>query len=184
MDLERDVAALAPGLLRYCRGRTGDPALAEELAQDALATLVERCRRGSPPRCPAAFVFAVARRRAGRAVVRRALAAPLEALGLGPADREPGPERRVADRERLGQAVAAIRALSRADRESLLLVVAGGLDLTAASVVLGISVSALKMRLSRARGRLHRLLEARHGSEPRSDRPLARERARPEPGSG
>ena len=41
MDLETEIEALAPRLLRYCLGRLRDPALAEEVSQEALTALVE-----------------------------------------------------------------------------------------------------------------------------------------------
>lgn len=156
--LEALLTALAPGLLRYCRARTGDPELAEELAQDALAALVSRWRRGSPPDSPDAFVFTVARRRAGRWLTRRRWLAPLEAV-LGPRTAEPDPERWTAERQRLRRVRATVARLPAADREVLLLAVAGDLDTATAAEALGISTSAFKMRLHRARRRLERLTE-------------------------
>ncbi|MEM8934108.1 MAG: sigma factor, partial [Acidobacteriota bacterium] len=62
---------LAPGLLRYCRGRERDPSTAEEAAQDALVALVDRWQRHGPPDQPRAFAFAIARRRLARRAMRR-----------------------------------------------------------------------------------------------------------------
>ena len=161
MDLETAVAELAPQLLRYGLGRTGDSGLAEEVAQDALAALVERWRRHGPPDCPAAFAFAVARRRAGRAVLRRRLLEPLQRLREA-ASGVPGPEESAAARSELGLVLAALRRLPSRDREALL-VAAGDPGTAAASAALGISPPAFKMRLHRARQRLKQLLEDRDG---------------------
>ncbi|HEY7216546.1 MAG TPA: sigma-70 family RNA polymerase sigma factor [Thermoanaerobaculia bacterium] len=154
---------LAPQLLRYSLGRTGDATLAEEVAQDALTALVQRWRRHGPPECPAAFAFAVARRRAGRLNLRRRLLEPLNALFDGHSPL-PGPEEHALLRTDLGRTLAALRKLPDRDREALLLGVAD-LGLTEGARVLGISISALKMRVHRARKRLLQLLEEAHGTK-------------------
>ena len=164
MELETAVRELAPQLLRYSIGRTGDATLAEEVAQDALAALVQRWRRHGPPDCPAAFAFAVARRRAGRLMLQRRLLEPLHALldGHSPS---PGPEERTTVSHDLGRTLAALRKLSRPDREALLLVGAGELGPAEGARVLGITVSALKMQVHRARRRLRQLMEDRDGHQ-------------------
>lgn len=162
-SLEELITGLAPGVLRYCRARTGDPALAEEVAQEALAALVSRWRSGGSPDSPAAFVFAIARRRAARHARRRRLTASLD-LVFGvretPADPQPDPETRAADRQRLKRVREVLSKLSARDREALLLAAAGDLDTATAARTLGISKSAYKMRLHRARRRLDRLTRA------------------------
>ena len=162
MELETAVKELAPQLLRYSLGKMGDAGLAEEVAQDALAALVQRWRRHGPPECPAAFAFAVARRRAGRVNFQRRLLEPLNALldGHSPL---PGPEERATLRTDLARTLAALRRLSGPDREALLLVGAAELGPTEGARVLGISVPALKMRVHRARKRLLQLLEENDG---------------------
>lgn len=160
-DLETTVSEIAPGLLRYCRSRERDPATAEETAQDALVALVDRWRRLGPPDRPAAFVFTIARRRLARRAVRRRLGSPIDAL-FGPSDEvvhptvDPtvDPERRSVARDELARVRAGIEELRPKLREALLLVAAGGLDTASAARVLGISPSALKMRVQRARAKL------------------------------
>jgi RNA polymerase sigma-70 factor (ECF subfamily) len=158
MDLEQAVAGLAPGLLRYCLGRTGDRQLAEEVAQEALASLVQRWRAHGPPDSPAAFAFAVAQRRATRALLRRRLFLPFERLssanGNGD-DPGAGAERR----SELRRVLRALRRLPRRDRQALLVVVVGELPMTEAALALGSSPAAVKMRVHRARQRLRALLE-------------------------
>jgi len=157
-DLELAVRELAPKLLGYCTLETRDAALAEEVSQDALAALVKRWRRLGPPDSPAAFVFAIARRRCARAAVRRRLLLPLELIRER-RDGRPDPEQltiRHAERDRVAQALAGLR---RADRSLLLLVTVGDLSLQQAADALEISLSAAKMRAMRARQRLRALLE-------------------------
>ncbi len=169
MDLETTIRELAPQLLRYALGQTGDAALAEEVAQDALTALVQRWRRHGPPDCPAAFAFAVAKRRAFRAGLQRRLLQPIQAL-FDDASPLPGPEEQAAGRTDLGHTLAALRRLPGRDREALLLVAAGELGPAESARVLGISLSALKMRVHRARKRLAQLLEERNSGHGRLSR--------------
>ena len=146
------VEALAPGLLRYCLGRSGDAALAEDAAQEALAALVQRWRHRGAPRQPAAFVFAIARRRLGRAQARGRRWLPLTAVpeptGAAPALRQ------VESRVALERTLQHLAQLPEPEREALLLTLSGGLSTAAAAKVLGVSPSAVKMRVHRARQRL------------------------------
>ncbi len=158
MDLETTLAELAPGLLRYCLGVAADRPLAEDGAQEALAALAARWRRHGPPDSPEAFVFTVARRRLHRALLRRRLLEPLERAAIGRSP-TPDPETRAVARADLRRTLDALRDLPRGHRDALLLVTAGELDTASAAGVLGISRSALKMRVHRARQRLHVLLD-------------------------
>lgn len=161
MELEKAVEALAPGLLRYCMAVTGDRSLAEDVSQEALTALVDRWRRWGAPDSADAFVFSVARRRAGRALAKRRLLAPLRRLRNGHSA-EPHPDVRASERQRLERTMAAMGRLSDRERQALLLVVIGGLSLKKAAGILRASESALKMRIHRARKRLTKLLEEHH----------------------
>jgi RNA polymerase sigma factor (sigma-70 family) len=161
VDLERTVAELAPRVLRYANARLGDPSLAEEVAQESLAALVRACRNGGAPDSAEAFVFAIARRRADRAAWRRRFWAPLEAA-FGTRTLEPSPEARAIANDEAVRIRRALGRLSLRDREALLLVAVGGLSMAHAAAALGLSISAVKMRVSRARARLAALLEERH----------------------
>jgi len=158
VDIESVVRDLAPRLLRYCLARTCDAVLAEEIAQDSLAALVQRWRNSGPPDSAEAFVFAIARRRAGRALLRRRLWVPIEGL-VGNGDRSPSPESRTIGRSEQKRVLAAVSRLPRIEREALLLVTLGELSTEEAARILGISPSALKMRTHRARRNLAALLE-------------------------
>ncbi len=161
MDLDATLAELAPKLLRYCLGVTVDRSAAEEAAQEALTALVQRWRRFGPPQSPPAFVFAVARRRARRARLKQLLLEPLDKLRNGHQPTS-DPEARAVERQRLRHTAGALARLPHGHRQALLLVAAGELDVATAAGVLGISRSALKMRVHRARQRLQELLEDRH----------------------
>lgn len=160
VDLDDVVRALAPRLIAYALARTGRLETAEDVAQDALAALVRRWRQAQPPESPAAFVFAIAKRRAWRIVSRRALFAPLDALRNLARD-EPTVEQAYEHRAELAIVRSALGALSRADREALLLRSAGELSFEEIAAVMGASPAAVKMRISRARQRLAALVRER-----------------------
>lgn len=169
MDLETVIEELAPRLLRYCRGRA-DAGSAEEAAQEALCALVDRWRRHGPPDSADAFAFTVARRRLARGWARGRLFESLESVShavggflAGSAD----PERRTLVRARLDATLGALDGLRPKLREALLLGVAGELDGPTASKVLGISLSAYKMRLARAREQLQASLQEQDHAPPR-----------------
>lgn len=165
VDLEGKVADLAPRVLRYATARLGDASLAEEVAQESLAALVRHCRNGGAPASPEAFVFAVARRRAGRAAWRRRLWVPIEAL-TGARDPGPTPEAAAIGSEARARLRSALARLGSRDREAILMVAAGDVTMSEAALALGVSVSAVKMRVSRARARLSALLEDDHDRRP------------------
>jgi RNA polymerase sigma factor (sigma-70 family) len=158
VDLEGTIAELAPRVLRYAHARLGDPALAEDVAQESLAALVRTCRNGGGPESAEAFVFAIARRRAGRAAWRRRLWVPLEIAFSARSD-APSPEARAIALDESERVRAALARLSSRDREAILLVAVGELSMADAAATLGLSIPAVKMRVSRARARLAALLE-------------------------
>jgi len=153
VDLEAVAVALAPRLIAYALARTGCRAAAEDIAQEALAALVRRWRRDGPPDSPDAFVFAIARRRAGRSNARRLLAAPLDAVRHA-ALRERSAEQAAVDRSELADVLSAVRALPRRDREALLLRAVGELQFDRIASLMHTTPAAVKMRISRARRRL------------------------------
>jgi RNA polymerase sigma-70 factor (ECF subfamily) len=161
MDLESAVRDLAPRLIGYCLLRTAERALAEDIAQETLTALVRRWRRHGPPESPGAFAFAIARRRVGRALLRRRLWLPLDAL-RGAVARGGDPEGDMLERAERRRVASALSRLGARDREVLLMTAAGDYSLGEAAGLLGISLSAAKMRALRARGRLRALLEDRN----------------------
>ena len=155
--MEATVESLAPRLLSYCLGRLGDASLAEEVSHEALAALVQRWRRHGAPDSPAAFVFAIARRRAGALSRRYRRAAPLQESALGPEGHR-APDELYTPRERLARVRAALSTLPATEREALLLVAVGELSTTEAARTQRVTRSAVKMRVHRARRKLRTLL--------------------------
>jgi len=155
VDLDAVATALAPRLIAYALARTGCRGAAEDIAQDALTALVRRWRHAGPPASPDAFAFAIARRRAGRLMAKRAVMAPIDAL-RNTAHNEPSVEQLYDDRRELGIVLSALRALSRADREALLLRAVGELSFEEIAAIVRTSTAAVKMRISRARWLTHR----------------------------
>jgi RNA polymerase sigma factor (sigma-70 family) len=153
MDLAEVTSALAPRLIAYLRARTGNRALAEDLPQDALVALVQAWRRHGPPDSPDAFVFAIAKRRAGRALARQAVLSPLDAL-WGKRDTGVAVDVAMEHREAVCAVLKAIRGLPRRDREVLLLSATGELSIADIAAVTETTPAAVKMRLSRVRQRL------------------------------
>ena len=151
-DLERTIRDMAPRVLRYAVARTGDVSAGEDVAQESLEALVRHWRRVGPPESAEAFVFSIARRRAVRAVVRRRLWVPIE-QAFGRRDQAPDPEAQAVARAEHVRVRRALAHLPRRDREALLLVALGEMTNAEAAVVLGLSLSATKMRVHRARKR-------------------------------
>jgi RNA polymerase sigma factor (sigma-70 family) len=168
MELESVAAGLAPRLVAYALARTGCRATAEDIAQDALTALVRRWRSAGPPESPDAYVFTIAKRRTGRAIARRALMAPIDAVWN---TARPGPslEQAYADRAELTAVLTALRRLRRVDREAMLLRVVGELSFEAIASITRSRPTAVRMRISRARRRLAALLpEHGHGRRTRT----------------
>ena len=153
LALERTIRDLAPRVLRYAIARTGDVSAGEDVAQESLEALVRHWRRAGPPESAEAFVFSIARRRAVRAVIRRRLWVPIE-RAFGRHDAAADPEARAVARAEHVRLRAALARLPRGDREALLLVALGQMSTAEAAAVLGLSLSATKMRVHRARKRL------------------------------
>ncbi len=153
LALDRTVRDMAPRVLRYAVARTGDVSAGEDVAQESLEALVRHWRRSGPPQSAEAFVFSIARRRAVRAVIRRRLWVPIE-QAFGRRDDAPDPEAQAVARAEHVRVRAALARLPRMDREALLLVALGEMSSAEAAVVLGLSLSATKMRVHRARKRL------------------------------
>jgi len=154
MDLAEALQTLAPRLIAYGVARTGSLPNAEDVAQEVLLALIRRWQRLGPPASPAAFVFAIAKRRVGRMLARRALLLPLDAL-RGREARGPTVEDAYIRRTELHEALTDLQALPRRDREALLLRAIGELSYEEIASVCGSSVAAVKMRVSRARRRMN-----------------------------
>jgi RNA polymerase sigma-70 factor (ECF subfamily) len=153
MDLEETVNELAPRLLRYCRGRLRDGDAAGDVAQAALTALVERWRKHGPPDSPEAFVFGIASRRSGRIAWTRWRWPSTNGLPENADD----PVAAIEAKSALDALRRDLEKLSHKERNALLLVAVAELSTSEAAAALGISDSAVKMRVSRARARLKEL---------------------------
>lgn len=161
--LEQDLAARFWERLRvFGTRRLGDPALAEDLAQEVLRRVAEalRAHRVANPAALPAFVFQTAthlcqhhyrsRQREGRALQRIAgMATPLDSSG--PLDRLVSEEARRAVRAALG-------ALSPEDQNLLRHLYFEDEDSAVVASRLQLTPGALRVRKHRALGRLARLL--------------------------
>jgi RNA polymerase sigma-70 factor, ECF subfamily len=158
VTLEQAVSDLAPRLFRYCLARTKDRGMAEEITQDCLVAVIRHWRRKGAPDSPDGFVFAIARRRAYRALLARRVLLPI-GLSSTKVDAGTNPEARTVAKSECEHVLNQIRRLPGRDREALLLIAAAGLTTEDAAASLGISATAFRMRLSRARRRLAAELE-------------------------
>jgi RNA polymerase sigma-70 factor, ECF subfamily len=131
---------------------TRDPAEAEDLAQEALLRAFERWDRVRRMQSPEGYVYRTAmnlnRKRLRRLAVRRR-----RSIAEGPT---PDPTAIVEERS---LAASAIAALTREQREALVLVEWLGLSTEEAGRVLAIDAASIRSRLSRARAALRRHTE-------------------------
>ena len=124
MNFEATFEELYPGLFRYCHGLTGDPDLADDLAQEAFVRLYDRRVEGTDEGLRA-WLFRTATHlvRDGHRVGenRRRL---LEAHPVEPGGPEP-PDEAVQRREQVAHVRDALEHLSEREREILLMRHAG-----------------------------------------------------------
>ena len=146
-------------LVRLSRRRD----VAEDLLEETWLRLVARARALAPDTRLLAWLFTVARNLywsycRSRLLDEDRMAALARLWPL--ADRRPSPFEEAAGSEMARRVERALAGLSRADRETLLLVAVEGLEPAEAAAVCGVSAEALRQRLSRARARLAAALEA------------------------
>ena len=140
---------------------TGDPALAQDLTQETFLRAYQALSRGDQWENPRAWLYRVASHLATDNYRRRRLLRwlPLSSIdGARPADE--GIEELTADQMAVR---ATLLALSPKYRVPLVLYVCEGYPVAEVAEILGLSVSAVKMRLSRARERFRRFYKEDHG---------------------
>jgi RNA polymerase sigma-70 factor (ECF subfamily) len=143
----REYARLLSTMFLAC----GDRAEAEDLAQAAMVRALERWETVSSAASPAAYVYRIAFN-ANRSRMRR-IAAALRRRSHQTEYRDPA---EVAVQR--ADTLRALRSLSTADREAVLLVEWLQMSSEEAAAVLGIAASAVRGRLHRARAALRTLL--------------------------
>jgi RNA polymerase sigma-70 factor (ECF subfamily) len=130
-------------LARACLLLTGSAAEGEDLAQEAMARVLERWDRVSTMDDPEGYLFRTAFNLHRNAVRRLAMAARRQVSG----DETPEPD----EPERRLDLRRAIRSLPRGQREALVLVEWLGYTAEEAGSVLGIDTASVRGRLHRAR---------------------------------
>lgn len=150
-------------LLRVARRLTGSPADAEDLVQETLIRAYRAIDRFDG-RYPRAWLLTILRRTWLNMVRKKrpGLAEDPEMFGSVPAtgaDGRTGAEERVLDGVLEAELEGALRALSRAHREIVMLVDVDGLSYQETADVLGIPTGTVMSRLHRARRRLRAHLE-------------------------
>jgi len=145
-----------PQLYRVALRITGQPAEAEEVAQEAMLRLWQHAARFDPEQARlSTWLHRIATNLAiDRA--RRPRAAPLQEAGILP-DPAPGPEAALQERQRRGRLATALEELPPRQRAALALSYDQGLSGAEAAAALSVSTRALEGLLRRAR----RFLSAR-----------------------
>ena len=167
-DVARELPQHLPALRRYARALTGDVTAADDLVQDCAERALSRAHLWRRPGNMRAWLFTLMHNlnanNRRRAASRPRLAAVQDV---------PEPSWPAGQLERLAanQTLAAIRQLSEAHREVLILIAIEGMAYVEAAEVLGVPPGTVMSRLSRARDHLRQLT----GEEaaPRSSKPTA-----------
>ncbi len=170
VDLSQVYSEHYRSLVRFLYRRTGDQALAEDLAQEAFVRAIEH-----RPEQPKAWIFQVAanlvrddfRRRAVRRRHLELVGSERGAVSPG-AEAEARPDVALERNERAARVRAALESLAPNDRDGLLLC-EEGLSYDEIAAVLGISKSSVGTTLSRARGRLAAAYEKLETAGSRTD---------------
>lgn len=145
---------------RYHYARCGSPAEAEDLTSQTFLAALEALPRYREQGCFAAWLFAIARRKAIDHH-RKAGAVSLEALPLL-ADPQPGPAHLALAADERRRLTEALSGLDEDQRELLRLRFAAGLPFDEIAALLRRSTPAVKMALYRLLERLERQMEAEH----------------------
>ncbi|HTJ34117.1 MAG TPA: RNA polymerase sigma factor ShbA [Dactylosporangium sp.] len=158
------LAALRPGLVRYCRaklGRIGGAyTTADDVSQDVCLALLRALPRYRDQGRPfTAFVYAIAAHKvadAQRAAARSAGTAPVDGLDERP-DSSPGPEQQAVSTDLARRLSGLLARLPEQQREIVVLRVAAGLSAEEVGEIVGMSAPAVRVAQSRALARLRTL---------------------------
>jgi RNA polymerase sigma-70 factor (ECF subfamily) len=157
-DIVATVEPLIPALRRYARALLRDRTAADDLVHDCLERTISRWHQRRADGDARTWVFAILHNLALnrlRQTARRGPHVALDAAGDDAIQQPPGQEAHV----RHGELLRALAELPEDQRSVLLLVSVEGLAYAEAARVLGVPIGTVMSRLSRARERLHRLLD-------------------------
>jgi RNA polymerase sigma-70 factor (ECF subfamily) len=143
-------------LFAYLVRLSGEGELARDLLQESFAKYLERYGRETLSK-PLLFTIA---RNAFFDVVRKRKKYPEAAPETDPAGPDPDPEAEVLVREAYRRVVDAFQQLEMIEREVLSLVISSGLNYRDVAETVGISEANVKVRVHRARQKLHEILKA------------------------
>ena len=143
----------APRIYRFVLGLSGDPGVAEDVTAETFVR-VWATRDRVRHETVRAFLFTIARNlwlQGIRSKWRH------RELDIAAADPSPGPDVQAADRIELDRAFKALAALDPAERAAILMRAREGMSYEEIAQSLGITVSAAKVRVHRARKKLKEL---------------------------
>jgi RNA polymerase sigma-70 factor (ECF subfamily) len=150
VDFHRLFELYSRDVYRFALYLSGDPSLAEEIAQEAFVrvwVMPGRVYEGTVK----AYLLAIAR---NLYLAERKRAARQVELDCDLPDRKPGPDTVTGGRLELEAVFKALQMLPETDRAALLMHVQDGLSYAAIAAVLGLSTAAVKVRVHRARIKL------------------------------
>jgi RNA polymerase sigma-70 factor (ECF subfamily) len=165
LQFQRDLVALIPFLRAFSRSLCGGRAIAEDMAQEALAKAWRSQDLFEPGTNLKAWLFTILRNEIysqGRRAWRQ------ESWEQEKAERIMAPPQEQDWTLRLSDTTRALAMLPLGQREALILVGAGGFSYDAAAEICGVPVGTVKSRVARARLALIELLD---GNQPMPPRP-------------
>jgi RNA polymerase sigma-70 factor, ECF subfamily len=163
-QFQRDLVALIPHLRAFSRVLCGRRAIAEDMAQEALAKAWRARERFEPGTNLKAWLFTILRNEF-YSHARRAWRETHWDDDLG--DNIPAPAREQEWAMELSDAARALNALPDCQREPLILVAAGGLSYEEAAGICGTPVGTTKSRVARARAAMAKSLAGSKRLPPR-----------------
>ena len=178
--------ATFPQVLAFCRRRTRSLEDAEDAAAEVFTVAWRKLDAATSAESPLLWLYAVAvkvtaNQRRGRDRLRRLID---RLAGLGGARHAPGVDDPVLTAADADQVAAALQQMRPLDRELLRLVAYERLTYAEAGMVVGLSETAVRSRVFRARRRLRRHLDEIRRDDPPLPDTSQDERPEPPPGNG
>src|SRR5579862_8520262 len=157
-DFDRIVVDFGPALVRVASSYERNSALREELVQDMLLAIARALPRLRDKALLKPFVFRIAHNKGVDHVVRHVASPPMDELPEQLALDEGSPEDELISRQRAERLAAAVRRLDLPYRQVITLLLE---DLSYGEIAeaLGISLSNVGVRVSRAKAQLRSLLD-------------------------